>query len=298
METNDQAYILEVKSLCKEYPNFALKDISFNLPYGYIMGLIGPNGAGKTTTIKLIMNLLHRKSGQIKIFGKDNIEDEVEVKSRIGFVYDVPTFYEHLNLKQMKSILAPFYKTWDENQFQYYIREFDLPLDQKVKTLSRGMQLKFALSIALSHHAELIIMDEPTSGLDPVFRRELLDILSELIQDEKKSILFSTHVTSDLERIADYITFIYRGELVFSTSRDEIIEKYGIIKGGKELLTEENAQLFVGYQENDYGFEALTADIQEARRHLNPHAVLEKASLEDIMFYTDIEAKKRRRHRH
>jgi len=204
------------------------------LPYGYIMGLIGPNGAGKTTTIKLIMNLLRRDDGEIRIFGKDNLEYEMEIKSRIGFVYDTPTFYEHLNLKQMKNIIAPFYKNWDEVLFQRYIKEFELPLKRKVKALSRGMLMKFALPIALSHHAELIIMDEPTSGLDPVFRRELLDILSALIQDEKKSILFSTHVTSDLERIADYITFINRGKVVFSRTRDEIFEKYGVVKGGKQ----------------------------------------------------------------
>ena len=224
--------ILEIKSLRKEYNGFALKDVSFQLPYGYIMGLIGPNGAGKTTTIKLVMNLLRKNSGEIKIFGKDNLEHEVEVKSRIGFVYDTPNFYEHLTLKQMKSIIAPFYKNWDEVMFRKYIDEFDLPLTKKIKTLSRGMLMKYALAIALSHHADLIIMDEPTSGLDPVFRRELLDILSGLIQDEKKSILFSTHVTSDLERIADYITFIHKGEMIFSRPKDEIFEEYGIVKGG------------------------------------------------------------------
>ena len=279
-------HILEVKSLRKEYDGFTLNDISFELPYGYIMGLIGPNGAGKTTTIKLIMNLLRRNGGEIKIFGKDNIEDEMEVKSRIGFVYDTPNFYEHLTLKQMKSIIAPFYKKWDDSLFHHYIREFDLPLKKKIKTLSRGMNMKYALAIALSHHAELIIMDEPTSGLDPVFRRELLDILSGIIQDEKKSILFSTHVTSDLEKIADYITFINKGERVFSSPKDEVFENYGVIKGGKELLTEENSKFFSGVRESKYGFEALTSNISEARRNFKVGAVVEKATLEDIMFFT------------
>jgi len=278
--------IIEIKSLRKEYDGFTLEDVSFELPYGYIMGLIGPNGAGKTTTIKLIMNLLRRNSGEINVFGKDNLEHEMEIKSRIGFVYDTPTFYEHLNLKQMKSIIAPFYTNWDEAMFQGYIREFELPLKRKIKALSRGMLMKFALAIALSHHAELIIMDEPTSGLDPVFRRELLDILSALIQDEKKSILFSTHVTSDLERIADYITFINKGKVVFSRTRDEILESYGVVKGGKELLREENNGLFAGLREHKYGFEALTPNLQEARRKFKTGAVIEKATLEDIMFYT------------
>ena len=278
--------ILEIKSLRKEYDGFTLEDVSFELPYGYIMGLIGPNGAGKTTTIKLIMNLLWRDDGEIRIFGKDNLEHEIEIKSRIGFVYDTPTFYEHLNLKQMKNIIAPFYKNWDEALFQRYIEEFELPLKRKVKALSRGMLMKFALAIALSHHAELIIMDEPTSGLDPVFRRELLDILSALIQDEKKSILFSTHVTSDLERIADYITFINRGKVVFSRTRDEIFEKYGVVKGGKELLREENNGLFTGIREHKYGIEALTPNLEEARKKFKTGAVIEKATLEDIMYYT------------
>ena len=278
--------ILEIKSLRKEYDGFTLEDVSFELPYGYIMGLIGPNGAGKTTTIKLIMNLLWRDDGEIRIFGKDNLEHEIEIKSRIGFVYDTPTFYEHLNLKQMKNIIAPFYKNWDEALFQRYIEEFELPLKRKVKALSRGMLMKFALAIALSHHAELIIMDEPTSGLDPVFRRELLDILSALLQDEKKSILFSTHVTSDLERIADYITFINRGKVVFSRTRDEIFEKYGVVKGGKELLREENNGLFTGIREHKYGIEALTPNLEEARKKFKTGAVIEKATLEDIMYYT------------
>jgi ABC-2 type transport system ATP-binding protein len=280
--------ILEVKSLRKEYSGFTLNDISFQLPYGYIMGLIGPNGSGKTTTIKLIMNLLNRNKGEVTIFGKNNIEDEVEVKSRIGFVYDTPTFYEHLNMKQMKNIIAPFYMNWSDDVFHSYMQEFELPLKKKIKTLSRGMHMKYALAIALSHDAELIIMDEPTSGLDPVFRRELLDILSGLIQDERKSILFSTHVTSDLERVADYITFLHKGDLVFSCSRDDVFENYGVVKGGQELLTEENRGFFTGYTEGRYGVEALTANLEEARKKFKnlEGAVIENASLEDIMFYT------------
>ena len=278
--------ILEIKSLRKEYNGFTLNDISFELPYGYIMGLIGSNGAGKTTTIKLIMNLLRRQSGEIRIFGKDNRVHEMEIKSRIGFVYDSPAFYEHLNLKQMKSIIAPFYKSWDEKLFLKYMKDFELPLKKKIKDLSRGMHMKFALAIALSHHAEFIIMDEPTSGLDPVFRRELLDILSSLIQDERKSILFSTHVTSDLERIADFITFIHKGEVVFSSTCDEVFENYGIVKGGKDLLTKENGTFFAGIREHNFGIEALTSNLPEARRKFKSGAVIEKATLEDIMYYT------------
>jgi ABC-2 type transport system ATP-binding protein len=286
--------ILEIKSLRKEYKGFTLKDISFGLPYGYIMGLIGPNGAGKTTTIKLIMNLLRRTGGEIKVFGKDNLEHEIDIKSRIGFVYDNPSFYEHLNLVQMKSIIAPFYKNWDDKLFFHYMAEFELPVMKKIKELSRGMRMKYALALALSHHAELIVMDEPTSGLDPVFRRELLDVLSGLIQDERRSILFSTHVTSDLEKIADFITFIHKGELIFSTGKDEVFEKYGVVKGGKEILTGESRELFAGYREHKYGVEALTADLANTRKQFQgmEGVVIEKASLEDIMFFTGREGRK------
>lgn len=278
-------FILEIKSLRKEYQDFILNNISFKLPYGYIMGLIGPNGAGKTTTIKLIMNLLKRNGGEINIFGRDNLKHETEIKSRIGFVYDTVNFYEHLTIKQMKSVIAPFYKNWDDGLFFKYIKEFDLPASKKIKALSRGMKMKFALTIALSHQADFIIMDEPTSGLDPVFRRELLDILSGLIQDENKSILFSTHVTSDLERVADYVTFINKGELIFSSSRDEIFENYGIVKGGKELKNDKYRDLFVRVSENEFGIESLTDNVKEIRRRFKEEVIVERATLEDIMFF-------------
>ncbi|MCP5048464.1 MAG: ABC transporter ATP-binding protein, partial [bacterium] len=226
--------------------------------------------------------------GEIKVFGKDLLDHEVEIKSRIGFVYDIPCFYEFLTLKQMKAVIAPFYKSWNDETFHRYMDAFDLPLKKRIKKLSRGMTMKFALALALSHDADLIIMDEPTSGLDPVFRRELLDILSDLIQDEGKSILFSTHVTSDLEKVADYITFIHNGELIFSSGRDEVFENYAVVKGGRELLTEEHRDFFVGYRDGRFGVEALTDNLEEARRKFKnlEGAVVEKANLEDIMFYT------------
>lgn len=276
--------ILEIKSLRKEYPSFTLKDISFNLPSGYIMGLIGPNGAGKTTVIKLIMNLIHRNSGEIIIFAKDNIKYEVEVKSKIGFVYDVPPFYEHLTLNQNKAIISPFYSEWNDDLFKRYSEEFELDLKSKFKTLSRGMKMKFQLVIALSHDADLIILDEPTSGLDPVFRRELLEIFSGLIQDENKSILFSTHITSDLERIADFITFIKDGSIVFSEAKDLILDNWAIVKGGSEILSDELKPLFCGIRKYEYGFEALTSNKIEIIKRFKAEVMIEKPKLEDIMF--------------
>ena len=200
--------ILEVKKLQKSFKNFTLNDISFTLPRGYIMGFIGPNGAGKSTTIKLIMNLLKKEGGQINIFGKDHIKHEKEIKNRIGFVYDENHFYEELTLHEMKYIIAPFYKSWSDKLFDKYMKIFKLPANKRIKELSKGMKMKYSLTIALSHDPELLIMDEPTSGLDPIVRSELLDILSDLIQDENKSVFFSTYNFRS-RKVADYVTFIH-----------------------------------------------------------------------------------------
>ena len=276
---------IEIKGLNKDYGDFRLQDVSFTVPRGYIMGLIGPNGAGKTTVIKLILNLLRRDGGEVRVLGRDILAHEVEVKSRIGFVHDTPFFFEHLTLRKLKDTVAPFYGTWDDRIFHRLMEEFDLPLRKRFSKLSRGMKMKFALALALSHQAELLILDEPTSGLDPVFRRELLARLSAFIQDEGKSVLFSTHITSDLERIADFITFIDQGGIVFSAPKDEILEKWAVIKGGSELLAEENRKLFRGVRRREFSVQGLTDDSARARRLLGKDVLIEKASLEDIMFY-------------
>lgn len=279
-------HILELNNVSKKYKEFQLNNISFNLEKGYIMGLIGPNGAGKSTTIKLIMNLIKKDSGEIKIFGKDYKKDEIAVKERIGFVYDENYFYEDLNLLEMKNIIAPFYKNWDEEAFQKHIKVFNLPLKRKIKELSRGMKMKYSLALALSHKADLIIMDEPTSGLDPIIRNELLEILYDVIQDEEKGILFSTHNTTDLDKIADYITFINNGEMVFSESKDEIMDKYKIVKGGKEILTDDIRKNIIGIKEHNYGFEALTTNSALLKREFKNEIIIENTTLEGIMIYT------------
>lgn len=278
--------ILEIKDLTKNYKNFTLDKISFTLEKGYIMGFIGPNGAGKSTTIKLIMNLIRKKSGEVKVFGLDNIRNEKEIKQKIGFVYDENYFYEELSLKEMKNILAPFYKNWDNKTFEKYIKDFNLPINKKIKELSKGMKMKYSLAIALSHGAELIIMDEPTSGLDPVFRSEMLDILYSIIQDENKAIFFSTHITTDLEKIADYITFINKGRIVFSSEKDSILEKYSIVKGNAKLLDRDVRKEFIGIRETSLGFEALTNNVQKIKKLFSNNVLIENANLEDIMVYT------------
>ncbi|AJD32006.1 MULTISPECIES: ABC transporter ATP-binding protein [Clostridium] len=279
--------ILEVKNLKKEYKDFSLENINFQLDRGYIMGFIGPNGSGKSTTIKLIMNLIKKDSGDIKIFGMDNIRHEKEVKEKIGFVYDENYFYDHVNIETMKKIIASFYKGWSDKIFNKYLKTFDLDPKKKIKNLSKGMKMKFSLALALSHNAELIIMDEPTAGLDPVFRREILDILYDLIQDENKSVFFSTHITTDLEKIADYITFINKGKMVFSENKDEVMEKYALVKGGIDFLNEETKKYFLGINKNSFGFEGLTTSaniIKEITK--KGELIIEKPSLEDIMVYT------------
>lgn len=286
MDNPTEGNILEVQNLCKKFKDFTLKNISFDLPRGYVMGFIGPNGAGKSTTIKLIMNLMRRSSGQVKVFGLDNIVYEREVKDRIGFVYDENHYYEEWTIRDMARIVASFYSRWEEKTFERYLKEFGLNSGQKIKELSKGMKLKFALAAALSHQAELLIMDEPTGGLDPVVRSELLEILARLIQDEHKSVFFSTHITSDLDKIADYITFINEGEIVLSAPKDDILEQFAVVKGGKELLNGESRKLFVGLKTNSFGFEGLVRDREQAGKWFKDSILVEKPTLDDIMLYT------------
>ncbi|GAA0181227.1 ABC transporter ATP-binding protein [Clostridium sediminicola] len=278
--------ILEINDLRKVYDGFTLKNISFDVKKGYIMGFIGPNGAGKSTTIKLIMNLIKRDCGNIKLFGLDNMKDERAIKDRIGFVYDESRFYENFSIKRMSSMIAPFYSKWNQFTFEKYLKDFDLDPKKKIKDLSKGMKTKFSLAIALSHDAEFIIMDEPTSGLDPVFRREILEILHSIIEDENKSIFFSTHITSDLDKVADYITFINNGEIIFSQEKDIVMDNYGLVKGGLELLNEKTNKNFVGIRKNSFGFEALTPNKREIRKIFRDNILIEKPTLEDIMVYS------------
>jgi ABC-2 type transport system ATP-binding protein len=270
----------------KTYPGFQLGPLSFTIQKGYIHGFIGANGAGKTTTIKLMINLIHPDAGNIKIFGLDHRTHQKEIKERIGFVFAENHFYDELTVDQMKRITASFYQRWDEQAFQSYLRRFSLPPDKKIKHLSKGMKMKLSIALALSHNADLIIMDEPTSGLDPVVRHEILELMSELIQEEEKTIFFSTHITSDLEQIADYITFIHDGRLCFSLTKEEISERYRVVKGGLELLNPETRKLFIGLRETPYGFEGLTDDPKRVRAAFRDRVLYESPSLEEIMVYT------------
>ena len=247
---------IEVRNLHKEYKDFILKDISFSLPTGYIMGFVGQNGAGKTTTIRLMLNMANRAGGEIKLLGLDNLRDEQRIKQDVGVVLDEIFFVNNWTVHEVEQALKPFYDHWNSALFSQYAQQFRLPLDKKVKDLSRGIRMKLMLAVAMSHEAKLLILDEPTSGLDPVARDELLQILSETI-DEEKSILLSTHNTTDVERIADYITVIDNGNIFYSGTKDDLIEGYRIVKGGPNDLLDSFRRKIIGLKKNNTGFSGL-----------------------------------------
>lgn len=275
--------ILEINNLSKSYKGFILDNISFNIDQGFIMGLIGENGAGKTTTIKLIMNLIKKDKGEIRIFEKDNVKYERQVKEKIGFVYDDCFYYENISIRDNGRMFANFYKHWNWDTFNNYLKRFGLSPKQKVKELSKGMKMKFAIALALSHGAEFLILDEPTSGLDPVMRRQILDILQGLMEDEKMGILISSHITSDLEKIADYITYIRKGRIIFSEPTIDILENFKLIKGDLSLLEKMDKSQIWGLREGKYGFEGLTSNIEKIDNKIKAQLIIEKPTLEEVM---------------
>jgi len=274
---------LEVRNLSKSFEGFQLHNITFTLPKGYIMGLIGPNGSGKTTTIKLILNMLKRTSGEVKILGFDNIASEQEAKRNLGVVFDSNYFSDEWKISQVEKSVSAFYENWNTQKFSETLKRFHIQPSKKVKELSKGMQMKLMLACAFSYDAKLLILDEPTSGLDPVSRDELLHILSEYIEDGEHSVLFSTHITGDLERAADYITYISYGKLFFSGGKDEFIDSFRIVKGGCEELSTDLGKKMLGIRNFSTGFEALvkTEDLKQFA-HLN----VEPATIDDIVVFT------------
>ena len=280
--------VLEINNITKDYKKFKIDNISFNLQKGYIMGFIGANGAGKTTTIKLILNMINRDSGEIKVFGLDNIREEERIKEQIGVVFDECYYLEDWTINDVEKAVSMFYKNWNSSIYEKYLKEFNLARDKKVKDLSRGMRMKLMIAVAFSHEAKLLILDEPTSGLDPVARDEFLDILRDYIEDEEKSVIFSSHITSDIEKIADYITYINNGKIIFTGEKDEFLEKYCIIKGGKEDITESQKKEIIGLRMHSTGFEGLI-ELKKAVG-FSSKVIIEKASLDEIMIYMNKEA--------
>lgn len=277
---------IEVQGLTKTYKgsSFKLNNISFTLPQGCIMGFIGENGSGKTTTIKALLNLFHYDSGNVRLLGLDHQKDELAIKQQIGVVFDEPCFYDTLYAKDISLIMSNIYTNWDERLFLSYLKKFQVPTELTVKQYSRGMKMKLSIAVALSHSPKLLILDEPTGGLDPVVRNEILDEFLNFIQDEEHSIFISSHITGDLEKIADYITFIHNGKLILSESKDLLLNEYGVLKCGKEEFSQIRPEDILGYRANRFGYEALVANRQQAK-HNYPDCVIDPASLEDIMLY-------------
>lgn len=273
---------IEINNLCKIYKDFQLKNVSFNVPSGSIVGFIGENGAGKTTTIKLILNEMKRDGGNIKIFGMDNIKDERKIKEQIGVVFDESYFHGEFKAGDVASILKKIYTNWDDTYFNKKLQEFNIPNNKIIKEYSKGMKMKLSIASALAHHPKLLILDEATSGLDPIVRREILDIFLDFIQDENHSILFSSHITNDLEKIADYIAFIHNGKIVFEHSKDELLYNYGIIKCGKNELSKLDKNDIIRIKKDQLGCEALVADKDAAKRKY-PNLLIDSTSIDEIM---------------
>lgn len=276
--------ILKLDKVGKRYAtsNFEIKDISFSLPEGNILGFIGENGAGKTTTINCILNTIEKDSGTIKIFGREMSDEDTDIREHIGVVYDGNNFPEYLTATQLASILEKIYKNWDSLIYKGYMNRFNLPESQKIKTYSRGMGMKLAMAVALSHKPKLLLLDEATSGLDPIMRDEILDVLLEFVKEEDHSILLSSHITSDLEKIADYIVFIHQGRIILHKTKDELIYDYAVMrcsqKDFKNIATED----MIAYREKAHQIDVLVSDKNKmCRKYKN--IIIDNTSLDEIM---------------
>ena len=275
---------IELQNVSIKYTGFELKDINFTVPAGCIVGLIGENGAGKTTTIKSILNITNA-TGTIKIFGKDSKENEKQIKEEIGVVLDDSFLSEYLTAKQINSIMKDFYKNWEENKYIDLLKQFNLPENKLIKDFSSGMKMKLKIATAISHNPKLLILDEPTSGLDPVVRNEILDIFRKYIEeDETRSILLSTHITTDLEHISDYIVFIEKGKMVFNLPTNELLENYGIAKCSKEDFSRLDGKDYIRYKKEKYQYEVLISNRDNIRKKYNI-TTIDKPSIEDIMLF-------------
>ena len=275
---------IEIHGLCKQYDRFALKQIDLVLPGGSIMGLIGENGAGKTTTIKCILNLIRRDSGEIILLGRDNLREERAVKQEIGVVLDECYFHDALRASDVHQILAPLYRDWDAGLYRHYLDKFQLPQHQLIKEYSRGMKMKLSLAAALAHHPKLLILDEATAGLDPTARDEILDEFLGFVCDDEHSILISSHITSDLEKIADYITYLHQGQVVLSDAKDTILDHYGRVGCTAAQLESIRPEHLLRIRRGQFGCEALVADRAAFRRRY-PDLPVDRLALEDIMLF-------------
>ena len=276
--------VIELKNVTKDYGDFKLDNVSFAVPEGTVCGFIGQNGAGKTTTINLILDVINRDSGEVTLFGEPVSKDTAYLREDIGVVFDEMGFHEFMTGRDINIMMKNIYRNWDEDVFFENLKKFSLPSKKKCGAFSRGMRMKLQIAVALSHHARLLIMDEPTSGLDPIVRNEIINIFREFVVEEDHTILLSSHITSDLEKIADEVVFINGGHIVLSGNKDEILEKHGILKCKKDALAEISESLIVSSEVSEYGVWVLVND-RHAAEKLYPDMVIERAGLEEIMIY-------------
>lgn len=274
---------IEINNLCKSYGDFKLDNVSFNVPSGTIMGFIGENGAGKSTTIKSILNIVYPNSGSVKILGLDPQKDIKKINEEIGVVLDGSFFYEGMRITEIEKVMSGLYSTWDHSYYNKLITHFKLP-NKPMKEYSRGMRMKLNLAAALAHKPKLLVLDEATSGLDPVMRSEMLDIFLDFIKDEEHSILMSSHITSDLEKVADYITFIHEGRIVFSRSKEEVMEQYAVAKCTQQQAMLVPQELISGRRDTHFNTELLIND-RAALRQINHDILIDNASIDDIMTF-------------
>ncbi len=273
--------ILQVENLTKQYPDFTLDHVSFSVPKGTIMGLIGENGAGKSTTINAILDLINKDDGTVAFWGQE-LSSSKQIKENIGVVFDGINFYETLTPAKVGKISSAAYKQWDEHLYKEYLKRFQLPVDKEIKTLSKGMKMKLCIAVALSHKPKLLILDEATSGLDPVMRDDILDIFLEFVQDANHSIMMSSHISTDLEKVADYITFIHQGKVIFSKRKDELRYHYGIIRCGAAVFDQIDKEDVLAYRKEDYQWNVLVAEKEKAKRKYK-NAVVDDATIDDIL---------------
>ena len=276
--------ILELQQICKSFPksNFILDKLSFSLPYGAILGFVGENGAGKTTTIGCILNTVRKDSGMVKLFGKEMRDTDTDIREKIGVVYDGDNFPGFWSAKQLSQVMEGIYTKWDNALFQKYLENFHLPVKQKIKNYSRGMTMKLAIAVALSHHPQLLILDEATSGLDPIMRDEMLDVFLEFVQEESHSILLSSHITSDLEKVADYITFIHNGKLILTASKNDLVYHYAVMRCRESQFLALDPGDIIAYRKRDFQIDVLVDNGKEAQRKYKG-AVVDHVSVDEIM---------------
>lgn len=274
--------LLQVTGLTKQYPDFKLDNVSFTLPKGAVLGLVGENGAGKSTTLHAILGLIQRDAGSVTFWGQELSEDSKQLKEDIGVVFDSPGFYRTLTPAKIGRISQAAYAQWDDALYRSYLAQFGLPADKEFHTFSKGMKMKLCLAAALSHHPKLLVLDEATSGLDPVMRDDILDIFLDFVQDEEHSILLSSHITTDLEKAADYIAFLHQGRLVFCKPKDELRYQYGIVRCGAAAFDTLDKADVLAWRRCDYQWEALVPDKEKARRRYK-NVVVDDATIDDIL---------------